>query len=64
MMPAAGQASDIVEHYRLKGWHGQALAQRVKKHARLLSVLDADVSQALMRIIEPSKTGARLGGTR
>lgn len=48
MMPTA-QAAEIIERYRLRGWVGQALAQRVRKHARLLASLDPDVSGALER---------------
>jgi len=46
-MSASSDASGIVEHYRAKGWRGQALNQRVRKHARLLKSFDPDVAAAL-----------------
>ena len=50
MTPGA-HAREIVERYRLQGWTGQALKQRIAKHARLLAVHDRAVSEALWRSV-------------
>lgn len=48
MMTGAADAAEIAEHYRLQGWSGQALNQRLRKHARILASCDPDVSKALL----------------
>lgn len=50
MSPTA-HAREIIERYRLQGWSGQALKQRLVKHARLLAVNDRPVAEALWRSI-------------
>ena len=45
------QAQEIAQQYAKRGWTGQALEQRMKRHARLLDVLDADVAQACRRSV-------------
>lgn len=44
-MSALGQ--DIIDRYVKAGWTGQALAQRVARHARLLEALDPGTADAL-----------------
>lgn len=40
--------SDLVIRYRLQGWTGLALAQRIRKHARLLRPLDPEAAAMLL----------------
>jgi hypothetical protein len=45
-------AQEIIERYRARGWTGQALTQRIAKHARLLDALDNDVADELWKSVE------------
>ena len=50
---SAAAVNEVVRHYRAKGLRGDALREAIRRHVRLLSVLDLDVALELY--------GAKLG---
>lgn len=51
---SAAAVNEVVRHYRAKGLRGDALREAIRRHVRLLSVLDMEVAMGLY--------GAKLGG--
>ena len=44
-------AQEIASRYVERGWRGQALDQRLERHARLLDIHDPQVAYALRRSV-------------
>jgi hypothetical protein len=51
---SAASVNEVIRHYQAKGLRGVKLREAIRRHVRLLSVLDLDVALELC--------GAKLGG--